>query len=387
MFNFVQKIVKLSSVLTFFAAIFYFLFMSFKYMTSYGSDVLIDVIAASNALLHLPIYQSLSDPYIYPPASLWIFMPLTFFAPSIGARLWFSFNFFCLVGIFIIIHKLFCKTIPFWIELGIFTLILYSYSTHTTLRIGQVNLVIPFLTTLAYYFFTLPKTKIQNQILTGICIGLAANLKITAGLLVLYLILKRSWTSIISLLTTVFLSNLVTIAILNIKPSDILSFLNNIFGLSLASSAFNIAIADTQLNQSVSRFFYTFTSNLRLANILSILTFLILTALILRSKKLSDWVIFNFFLISSVFFFGVYSWEHYLIFFIPLLASALNLRWHFLYVFIFASFYFNPYEQLLFFGKIFDLDNPALLFIRFHAIVIFMLLFYVLTKPHHAKST
>lgn len=126
-------------------------------------------------------------PFLYPPPSLFFFLPFASLPYSIAERVYVIFSFLCFAASIIIFFKLF--KVKLFSLVGFLLIILAAnyFPEKFTLGMGQFNNVILLLLVLFLYLFD------KGKAYAGIFLGLALSFKLFPMLLPFYLIFEKRW--------------------------------------------------------------------------------------------------------------------------------------------------------------------------------------------------
>jgi hypothetical protein len=198
-------------------------------------------------------------------------------------------------------------------------------------RLGQVDLVIIFALTLAAY-----RLRNGDDPWAGLAIGVAAGLKLSPGLLVLYLLWRGHWRALIGTIATAGIIGLASLSLagtatwqyyLTYRLPDLLagsSLFNNLSAPGLVLRVFmGPELAQTMLDAQPS------IAVARVLTITSVLAILGVTAWAIgrRNRSGGAFVLeFSLVLVVILLISGV-SWPHYLCWLLPLLGIAVSYQW------------------------------------------------------------
>ncbi|MBN1263701.1 MAG: DUF2029 domain-containing protein [Candidatus Pacebacteria bacterium] len=252
-------------------------------------------------------------PFIYPPPALFFLFPFGLLSYPLAEKLWTLFSLFCLiVSLRLLLRGLFPKaTITSF--LVVFGLTMISFPTRFSLGMGQVNFFILFLISLSFRFY-----RHQRFSLAGFFLAIAAVIKITPLLCLLFFLRKKTYPLVKTFLLSCFLFLL-------------LAFL--IFGSGLTKQYFLKVLPrlpaignQAYYNQALSGFLARLQVNDRLACWINyLILFLLLTISFFKTPArqqpfFSELGQFSFFLTVSLIAGGL-TWQHHLVFLIiPFLA-------------------------------------------------------------------
>lgn len=346
-------------------------------------------------------YKELYGPdscFIYPPLAVWFFLPFLYPPLDVSIRLW---TVISLVSFFVscyLVDKLFFKNFNLKIRLIFLLIFLVLFPLFQTIVLGQVNSIVLLLTVSIFYLLEAKKDKSFNkkQIYAGLILAFGVGLKITPVILLIYLLLNKYWRSLVSFFIGFIIFNLLTISVLGIKFSNLTFYTNKIFNLSPFSKGYgytNYALADTQMNQSLSSFLTQLIPNEFIVKIIQFIVIIFLLLIIIykwyskdnlksnREVRLKNWELYSFLLAFSILLFGAFTWEHHLILLYPLLSLTVykylenkNNLFLGLLIFIFISLYLDPYIVRMIFEKS-AASRLIYTIVRYHALLLVMFLF------------
>lgn len=153
--------------------------------------------AGKTALAGGDIYQPLTrvHPYIYPPFFSLLVSPLTFFNINTAAMTWFILNLTLYTASAFILYRILFEKYNATNLLWATVLAAGLIPAQLDFLHGQVNTLILFLLTTALWSYTK-----ERDMLCGILIGLAAAIKITPALLVLFFLIKKEYRVVLGAL-------------------------------------------------------------------------------------------------------------------------------------------------------------------------------------------
>ncbi|MDP3940700.1 MAG: glycosyltransferase family 87 protein [bacterium] len=270
--------------------------------------------------------------YVYPPFAVLLFLPFSLIDPHIASLL---FTFISLLSAVFGVY--FCLKALREDKASVFliatALLFLAFPTKFTFGMGQVNLVVFLLLSLAFFFW-----KRRNPIIAGVFLGLCFSIKLFPFLLLVYFLLRKDWRILVSSAIT-----FVVIAVLT----------GLITGFSLYSYFFqNIlpGIASSYqsgyYNQALSGFFARLPLDREIGMVLKTsisLLFIVATFLIvyLRRKNQSLSSLMFTILITLSLIVNPFSWQHHFVWLIlPFLVTfyAIKRRDFFSYIFLFLSY-------------------------------------------------
>ncbi|TKJ30712.1 MAG: hypothetical protein CEE40_04260 [Chloroflexi bacterium B3_Chlor] len=187
---------------------------------------------------NLPLFVG----YDNPPLTAILTMPLTLFDLRTAIRLFFSLNVFLLIASLALIvaaKKEYLLRYPYW--LVALALVLNLDPVLDSMLLGQLDLLILFLIVVSYWGY-----RSGREVVAGASLGLAAMIKLSPGLLLLYFLVKRRFRVVASAFATVALIG--SLSLLVAGPKAHIVFLTDILPTLLAGSA-------QMDNQSLNGFF------------------------------------------------------------------------------------------------------------------------------------
>jgi hypothetical protein len=135
--------------------------------------------------------------YIYPPFFAAMLRPIGALPFITASRIWFVFNLICLWVSIGLLSRLIGLSRRWAIVLGLIAPLLPPI--YDTLLLGQVNLLLLLLITLALYLTSTPEPKLWQEILAGFLLGIAALIKIYPIVIGLVYLLHRRIVPLISM--------------------------------------------------------------------------------------------------------------------------------------------------------------------------------------------
>lgn len=244
-------------------------------------------------------------PFNYPPTSLLFLTFLLIFPKALSSLMLLLISLTCLLAtIYLMVKILFKKADRLIAFLSFAILFIQFFPVKFTLTLGQINLIILFLITSAYYFI-----QKKKDILSGIFLGIATLIKIFPGFLVLFLIKEKKWKSVISFI--VILTSGLILTLLIFKPALTFNYFGN--GGNLFLKGGEVSYFDQSLNSFLLRF--NFSSIWRFSLRMIFILFSLRFFLRVKDKALSFFALIFSFLI----FFPSFAWFHHYVILIPLL--------------------------------------------------------------------
>lgn len=143
--------------------------------------------------------------FFYPPPSLFIFLPLGYFDINQAYAVWYVIQVLFLGGFIYLMWKLFLPKLDILHILFISTLIMVYGPIKDTLMFGQTNIIMLFFLLLFWYK--------RNHWQGGIWLVIAIFVKPIAAVLLLYVVLKKRWSIVISMAITGMIISLFTILV------------------------------------------------------------------------------------------------------------------------------------------------------------------------------
>ncbi len=288
---------------------------TFIYPPSNRMDFSIYLLVTKVALLHKSLYPLFIDgvlfPYTHPTSLTPFFFPFLFLSPSLAASVWNALSLVCLIsGIFFVIRSV--HPVKLSTMLLILSSVLLLEPVRESFLFGQNNCVVLLFVLLA--FLCSRKNKFSYQIISGICIGIAASLKLFPLFLLVYFLLKKQWVSLmVSLLIFVFFLLLGTFG----HVSYIGEYMQYAFGVMDSS---RVLPGDYSLS-SLLFLFFPMPSLLRMICV-SLFSMLFIAVSFFIWKKgrnddLSDFLFFSSILAVTILMITPLAWVHHLVFLIP----------------------------------------------------------------------
>lgn len=207
--------------------------------------------AGKLALAGKDIYQPLPrvHPYIYPPFFSLLIAPLTVLNIKTAALIWLIMNLVLyLASAGLLYRVLFRKHDPanlLWSAVIAAGLI----PAQLDLLHGQVNTLIFFLVTTALWSF-----DNRRDLLCGVFIGLAAAIKLTPALLVLFFLVKKEYRVVLGALAALLITLLAPVPFFGVGQTVFL--LNKWFNLVITPFIFDAQVRTKFTNQSLAGTFY-----------------------------------------------------------------------------------------------------------------------------------
>ncbi|MGB3905270.1 MAG: glycosyltransferase family 87 protein [Anaerolineae bacterium] len=256
--------------------------------------------------------------YDNPPLTAILTMPLTLFDLQTAIRLFLSLNVLLLIAslaLVFVTNRDYLLRYPYW--LISLALVLNLDPVLDSVLLGQLDLLILFLIVAAYWGY-----RSGREVVAGASLGLAAMIKISPGLLILYFLFKRRFRVVASAFATVALIG--SLSLLVAGPNTHRQFITDILPTLLAGSA---QMENQSLNGFFNRLFLeaSFLTDLaevpplpqvRILTLLTSVLLIAIVALLLRKRPVTEselgfdveysLVVILLPLISSI------AWHHYM---------------------------------------------------------------------------
>jgi len=264
-------------------------------------------------------------PYLYPPPSLLIFYPLSWYKYETASVLWLTFNHLLVLGALAIMLVFVLRYEHFQLVTLAFLVYLFNFQPlDTTLRLGQVNLLVLF--SLLFFWFLYKRQK--YPFLVSVPLVLAIILKVYPGLFLIFLLIKKEFQilkyigislGILLLLSILFLPlDIWHDYFVHVIPSG--GYLKTHHDLFSPAAPWN-----QNINAFISRIFYpnqysqVFFDNVLLGRVITYtLCIGVIVISFLKLKKLSNYDNSSFaILLLTMFLIAPLSWEHHLVFILP----------------------------------------------------------------------
>ena len=155
--------------------------------------------------------------YFYPPPTLFLYLPLGWFDVNNAYIVWYGIIISVLIADIYLIWKIFISRQTRVMLLCLSALVLIFKPTMLTIGFGQTNFIL--------MFFMLLFWDYRNKWVGGVWLALAIMIKPIAAVFMLYLILKRRWTLIGSLIGSTLVLLIATSIVFG--PDMVLSFFTN----------------------------------------------------------------------------------------------------------------------------------------------------------------
>ncbi|MEE8170408.1 MAG: glycosyltransferase family 87 protein [Phycisphaerae bacterium] len=137
------------------------------------------------------LYERHPD-YLYPPFFLVLLRPLTLLSPNTAAVIWQIAKWVALIGTFVLAWSVLARDgpLPVWVRVG--SVLMSLRFIASDLGHGNVNLFIAFLVMAALWLLMRGRAMASGGL-----IAMAACIKVTPALWVLYLLYKRQWRALL----------------------------------------------------------------------------------------------------------------------------------------------------------------------------------------------
>lgn len=169
-------------------------------------------------------YLSQRNPYpanpkdgavIYPPISVVILAPFGLLPYELAENAWTAASYLSLVTTIIILLKSIGPKISVLNFFVLHSLLMLSFPVKFTLGMGQINLLLLLLVALSFYFF-----QKERQYLSGSMLALAASIKLSPVILLLFYVRKKQWKTVVSFLALFILLNGVGLILLGTQATQ-----------------------------------------------------------------------------------------------------------------------------------------------------------------------
>ena len=149
--------------------------------------------------------ESLNRPFLYPPPTIWLFMPLGWFSLRNAALVWYTLQIFCLFASVVLLSRIFFqdKTLQGYLVTGI--LLMSMYGTYSNIKTAQTLFLV--LLFMALFF------RDQNGFRGGVWLGTCILLKPFAAMLLIYCAFRKKWRALGGALAADAVATLVTLAV------------------------------------------------------------------------------------------------------------------------------------------------------------------------------
>ncbi len=138
-------------------------------------------------------YLVTQTPFIYPVSSLFIFLPFGILPFSVAERLWTLVSVLALTGAVFVLTKAVRKPLS-WLEYCLMVgVAMLNFPVKFTLGMGQVNLILLFLLCISFLLY-----QEKRLVPAGVVLGVAAAVKVTPVVLLLFFIRKQAWPTVLA---------------------------------------------------------------------------------------------------------------------------------------------------------------------------------------------
>jgi len=318
--------------------------------------------------------------FIYPPSTIFIFLPFILLPLKIAGNIFSVFSVFCFSVSVIILFKLF-KVKPFSYTFLLLSVLIFNFFPEKfTLGMGQINNVVFLALVLFIYFFIKRK-----KVLAGIFLSASILLKIFPIIIFLFLILTKEWKTLFaSIISIIFV---LLFSFLFFEHAAFFIFFTKVFPFLL-----NLTPGE-YYNQSLSGFLARIVGNTTLQLVIKTGVSLVLTviaALVFRkNKSISSFrylLCFGLLIVLSLVISGV-SWQHHFVYaIIPLMVvffyikrKRLNIKYYSVLGLSYLSIAVN-------------MRNPAIfpVFLRSHtlygALILYFFILHLILKKDPEKG-
>lgn len=162
-------------------------------------------------------YLNNKNPYvdsrvIYPPIFLVLLSPVGFLTYELAEKVWILVSYMSIIGSIYILIKIIKRKALLVSFLTVYSLFMLSFPVKFTLGMGQINLILLLLISLSFYFF-----QGKQQYLSGAFLALAATIKLSPVVLLLFYVRKKQWKVVVSCITLFVLLNLLGVKLLGMQ--------------------------------------------------------------------------------------------------------------------------------------------------------------------------
>lgn len=144
----------------------------------------------------------------YPPFTLILFTPFSLLPYEISAKIWVLISVLAVLYIIYLLNKIYNVSFFSPFNLLLSSLIFLSFPLKFTLGMGQVNILILLLVTLAFYF--MQKNKFYYS---GLFFALPFAIKFFPPLILLYFILQKKWKILLAFTSAIIIIIAITVII------------------------------------------------------------------------------------------------------------------------------------------------------------------------------
>ncbi len=268
--------------------------------------------AAKNLLSGNNPYSSY-PPQVYPPASLFLFIPFSLLPYSLATFTWTTISILSLFFGLLIFYRLFKTRSPSKTEfLVLFLISFQTFPVKYGLAQGQINFLVFLGISLFLYFI-----KNKKDLLTGLVLSILITLKFNPVFFLLYLLLLKQYRAIFYSLIFFFLINLLSNLVFNLPLTQ--DFFVNIYTMSTQYSTY-------YYNQSLAAFFGRLFLDQSLARLANTLTSIILWLFVLyRAHKIKiSPELLSLIFIQAILITSPISWQHYSFWTFPAFVYLFN---------------------------------------------------------------
>ena len=133
---------------------------------------------------------------------------------ELAEKVWTLVSFASIILSIYILLKSTNKKVPLVAFLVVFSLFILSFPVKFTLGMGQINLILLLLISLSFYLF-----QKKKQILSGTTLAIAASIKLSPIILLLFYIRKKQWKTVASCIVVFTLLNLLGVGLLGVDAT------------------------------------------------------------------------------------------------------------------------------------------------------------------------
>lgn len=248
----------------------------------------------------------------YPPSSLLIFIPFAFFYQQQSEIIFTALSIICILLSGFLMTGGYPYKLNRALRLVILATLMQNFPTKFTLTLGQINLIVLLFIILAWVL-----DQNRKPVLSGICFGIAAMVKLTPLILGIYYLSRKNLKAFFTGITVLILTNIPFLIILAKQPT--------FFSKNLPELLFQTVMTTSVYNQSM-RIFLT---RIGLQNTASFLTVIVIGIIVLFALKKyqmyqsvqqktldTNFRLFSVLLILITIG-NAYTWQHHLVFLFP----------------------------------------------------------------------
>ncbi len=321
------------------------------------------------------------DPYfsyptqVYPPASLYLFIPFSLLPPQLSRTLWTSLSLISLFFALKIFSVNLYKKIPLAHIVLIFLASLQTFPVKYALAQGQINFLVFLCFALVFHFLSRKK-----DFLSGLFLAIAVSLKVNPLLLLPYFLLTKKTKLLPAFFISLLLLNLSIQLLFPIPLNN--SFLRSVINMSTNYSGYyyNTSIAAVSIrlfDQSTAILF-----NLGLTSVIWLITFF---ATRLTKHGLLPYSIF----LVAILLTSPITWQHYLFWSIPAFLYLIKLpRPKLTLLFTLLSFILINFNLKA--PQLLSTTNPIYSHATLGTLILFSVLVFenqrIRRHPHHSVS-